>query len=374
MKVCILSMQRVPNFGSLLQSYSLKRMLEGLGCEVHFIDIQPDPHSDQMVNCTRHDYKAEHEPRGFISKLKKIDKYAVNRFRIKTRDKVQAALFEQFRRDYLGICNSDNEKPYDLCVIGSDEVFNCLTPSRWGFTTQLFGDVKQSRRVITYAASCGATTIDQINDAMREAIRDSFCRISGFSARDINTGRFISALTDSPVEYHLDPVLVADFDDEVDSTEITAHLPKRYCVVYSYYNRIHQEQEIEAILSFCREKDLTPVAVGAPQMWLRDYVVVSPFEALKIIQGAQFVITDTFHGTIFAEKYNGNYAVMIRASNENKLQDLIERLNLHEHVIRNFSELNEAYNRKLQKLAQERIVKERTRSVEYLKNHVQCNI
>lgn len=29
-KVCILSMQRVQNFGSLLQSYSLKKMLECL--------------------------------------------------------------------------------------------------------------------------------------------------------------------------------------------------------------------------------------------------------------------------------------------------------------------------------------------------------
>ena len=39
-KVGILSMQRVQNFGSLLQSYSLKKMLEELGAEVHFIDIK----------------------------------------------------------------------------------------------------------------------------------------------------------------------------------------------------------------------------------------------------------------------------------------------------------------------------------------------
>lgn len=31
MKVCILSMQRINNMGSLLQSYALKRIIENLG-------------------------------------------------------------------------------------------------------------------------------------------------------------------------------------------------------------------------------------------------------------------------------------------------------------------------------------------------------
>ena len=39
MKVCILSMQRVGNMGSLLQSYALKTTIERLGHQVEFIDI-----------------------------------------------------------------------------------------------------------------------------------------------------------------------------------------------------------------------------------------------------------------------------------------------------------------------------------------------
>lgn len=40
MKVCILSMQRVGNMGSLLQSYALKTTIERLGHQVEFIDIE----------------------------------------------------------------------------------------------------------------------------------------------------------------------------------------------------------------------------------------------------------------------------------------------------------------------------------------------
>lgn len=50
MKVCILSMQKVPNMGSLLQSYSLKKILESMGHEVHFIDIEKRNSDDELLN------------------------------------------------------------------------------------------------------------------------------------------------------------------------------------------------------------------------------------------------------------------------------------------------------------------------------------
>ena len=43
-------MQRVGNFGSLLQSYALKVLLESLGHEVHFIDIE-ERSEDKAVAC-----------------------------------------------------------------------------------------------------------------------------------------------------------------------------------------------------------------------------------------------------------------------------------------------------------------------------------
>ena len=41
MKVGILSMQQITNYGSFLQAYGLKSIIEGLGHEVEFIDIVP---------------------------------------------------------------------------------------------------------------------------------------------------------------------------------------------------------------------------------------------------------------------------------------------------------------------------------------------
>ena len=43
MKVGIMSMQRVINYGSYMQAFALKTMLEGLGHEVVFVDYKAKP-------------------------------------------------------------------------------------------------------------------------------------------------------------------------------------------------------------------------------------------------------------------------------------------------------------------------------------------
>jgi len=64
-------------------------------------------------------------------------------------------------------------------------------------------------------------------------------------------------------------------------------MPDHYCVIYSYYNRIHKQDEIDAIKHFCVKHHLTPVAIGAPQYWLENYVVCSPFQCLKVFENAR---------------------------------------------------------------------------------------
>ena len=341
MKVCILSMQRVSNMGSLLQSYSLKKVMKALGHNVHFIDIEKNESDDLILKQygQRNIFFSESEARGGMSKLRKLDRYTINRLRIKERSRRQDDEFEKFRKQVLQISNNDNEQYYDICVIGSDEVFNCLTGEQWGFTSQLFGNVRQAKHVITYAASCGSTKITDVPDKVQAVIKDSFKRISAFSVRDENTRFFVKALTDTNVQIHFDPVMIGNFDAEINNCK-ALDLPERYCIIYSYYNRIHAKEEIYKIKKFCKQNSLTPVAIGAPQMWVKEYPVLSPFETLLAFKKAEFVITDTFHGTIFAAKYAKAFATFVRESNQNKLVDLIGRLYLEKHRITDFAQLS----------------------------------
>ena len=55
------------------------------------------------------------------------------------------------------------------------------------FLSQLFGKVEAAERVITYAASCGSTKVDDLSDELREAIKSAMSNLSVVSVRDKNT-------------------------------------------------------------------------------------------------------------------------------------------------------------------------------------------
>lgn len=370
--VCILSMQRVPNFGSLLQSYSLRKMLIGIGCNVSFIDIKRIDDDDRLRGNVHHDFNSEcSNERGFFQKIKKIDKYTINRLLVKQKQKKQDILLERFCINELNIKDSDNEKHYDYCVIGSDEVFNCMTESRWGFTSQLFGNVSQADKVITYAASCGATEVNQLPVKVKEKIQVSFQNISRFSVRDENTYKFVALITNQEPLLHLDPVVVGNLDEEIAKATLPEKLSDKYCVIYSYYNRIKSNEEIKAIKHFCKTHDLKIISVGAPQFWIKEHVIGTPFQILKTFANAEFVITDTFHGTIFSAKYTKRFAVLLRGSNKNKLGDLIDRLGLQKHLLENINKLEQVYSVEKDMCRINKIVaNEEARTLTYLRNSI----
>ena len=368
MKVCILSMQMVQNMGSLLQSYALKKRLEELGAHVEFLNIKKNDNDNELLGDYVKEYEQEREQTGFFGKLSKIDKYAVNRLRIKRKSIEQNNLFDSFRDKELQIYKKSDK--YDLCVIGSDEVFNCLSAGSWGFTSQLFGNVPEADKVITYAASSGSTEFSDIPMNAANRIQESFENIESFSVRDINTHKFVSALTKKTVVDNLDPVLIYDFKTEIDLIKMP-DMPQKYCIIYSYYNRIHDNHEITAIKNFCKEHQLTPVAIGAPQYWIKDYIVCSPFQCLKVFENAEFVITDTFHGTIFATKFSKKFAVITRSSNYNKLTDLIKKIGIQKHLIEDFCELGEKFNLVKNATDFQNIVEmEKEKSIQYLQANV----
>lgn len=358
-------------FWLVITELFVEKILETLGHTFSFIDIEPNAEDNLLAQENVEDYSHECGVGGVFAKLKKIDKYAVNRLRIRKLADEQDLAFNAFRKNVLKIDKGCNDEEFDYCVIGSDEVFNCNVASSWGFTSQLFGNVRQAKRVITYAASCGFTTYAKLADGVKERIRESFTKISAFSVRDKNTEEFVYNLTQTKPNLNLDPTLVDVLDDEMNETQLPMDLPEHYCVVYSYYNRINSEEEIKNITEFCKKMKWDIVTIGAPQMWIRNHLVLDPFQMLKVFQNADFVITDTFHGTIFSAKYAKRFATITRASNRNKLTDLVERLKVKAHLISSMGELEQAYYcEKDQSAIDEVIGKEREKALLYLKENL----
>ena len=326
MRIAILSMQRVLNFGSVLQAYSLQKILEQITKKpVCFIDIEED-----RVCFSKKTVFAEVDM-GEEKVLSNSIFSRAKRWSMKCFSSWNKKKIRRFMRETLCLSDNDNDDTYDMVVVGSDEVFN----HRHGLNLQLHGDVKQSNGVITYAASAGSAVIDDISTEDQKLAREAISRFSAISVRDRATQKYVQSLYDGNVQHHLDPVLVGDLDKRKHHRVWL----KNYLLVYAYGYRIKSVQEINAIQKYAKDRGLKTVAIGGSQPWCDLYIPVSPFRMLDYFYYADAVVTDTFHGTIFSVINQKRFAAIVRKTNEKKLRGLLEDLHLQDREVRHMDQL-----------------------------------
>lgn len=326
--VGIMSMQRIVNYGSFLQAYGLKAMLEELGHEVQFVDYYV---GDTLVKSKtdRH--------RGILRKMDKAFEslmYDAPMLQKLQFIKYKKAFANKYHR-ILGITKNYNYTPeLDVLVIGSDEVFNCVQSNpNVGYSPQLFGKDNRAKKVITYAASFGNTTIEKLQKYDKaEEVGKLLEKFDAISVRDDNTAKIVNTLSGKTVEQHIDPVLAYDFVGNCEQIP-KMEVKEKYLILYAYSGRISQE-ESDWISTYAKKKGLKIYAIGGVQRCADRYIDCSPFEVISYFMNAEEVITDTFHGTIFSVITKRRFATIVRKStgnsygNEEKITDLLMRLGL----------------------------------------------
>lgn len=330
MKVGIISMQRVVNYGSFLQAFGLKRMIESYGHQAVFIDYKYGypviPTSFKTV---------------LYQKLRQVGFFAW------CADTFLLQNISSFRKEYdkrflpiLNVSYRRNPKEkVDIVVIGSDEVFNCLQGGGVGFSPMLFGQGIHTKKVISYAASFGTATLEGLKIYnVKNKLKDYFQIFSALSVRDENSQEIIFALTGKKPVINLDPVLVYDFD--LPEIELP---PKDYVILYTYASRPYTPTEKQQILDFCSKNGKKLVAFYGAQDWIPNKIKANPFELLFYFKNADFIITDTFHGAVFSIKYNKNFVCRVRPDNKNKLENLLSRLQKKERQIEDYTLLQWYY-------------------------------
>jgi len=165
MKVGIMSMQRVENYGSFLQAYGLKKEIEKMGHDVQFVDYRAEP--SVVLSSTEGQKGSSSNSR--ISRAFHMLSPSYRAWR-KKQIKMNST-FQEFSKAYNErfLPELNVKKEYNICpkldvlVIGSDEVFNCTQPgNKVGFSRQLFGKNNNAKKVISYAASFGSTTYEKL--------------------------------------------------------------------------------------------------------------------------------------------------------------------------------------------------------------------
>lgn len=353
-KIGIMTMHRVINYGSFLQAFGLKKILEELGYDVQLVDYNIEP---PVIKTKKKNL------------LQKIAKN-INIFGYVRKKIVLNKLKKEYNYNYIKLLNVNkyNYNPnLDALVIGSDEVFNCLQDYPIGYSKELFGKNYEKIDVISYAASFGHTTLEELKKyKIDNEIGEMIGKFKAVSVRDRNSYDIVKTISTKNPIISLDPVLISSYENY---TTNNVKL-KNYIIVYAYPGRLTKEEE-KYIKSFAKKKKKKIVCLGMYQKIADHNLVVSPFEVLEYFKKADFVITDTFHGTIFSIINHSKFCTIIRDSNKNKLEDLLERLKQSDRKVKKINEIEELYNEEIDFTTTNDIIKkEREKSIEYLRKNL----
>lgn len=368
-------MQRIYNYGSTLQAYGLKRLIEGADAEaaVSFVDYTP---GDVLVESTQPVAQST-----LGRTLGKVREYSSVRAALP--DKVR---FLNHKRGYgkhyfplVGISSEPNrDLDLDVQVIGSDEVFNCVqSNTNVGYSRDLFGHGSPARRLVSYAGSFGNTTWQKIVDAGIEAdLREDFARFERLSVRDRNSAEVVEALTGTAPSINVDPVLAFDYMALEPRIPAGRQVAGRYAVVYGYAGRLdHRENDL--LRAWARTHEARILCFGGVQECCDRFVDCNPFELLAYFRDAEAVVTDTFHGTIFAIINHRPFATIIRRSsghgygNEEKLGYLLELLGLSSQRVQDLADVGSILDNPIDWAAVDAVLDaERIRSSAYLSEAV----
>lgn len=341
--VGILSMQRIYNYGSFLQAFALKKMLEELGSEVQFVDYHPGVPLEE-----------NNEPTGIRHSLQKV----MESMRLATsmKNKYRYIKYKQnYAKKYFPYLNIDESRNYspdvDLLVIGSDEVFNCVQANpNVGFSPELFGQGNHAKHLISYAASFGNTTIDRLRQyQVDQKVGTWLQEFDSLSVRDSNSQAIVSDLTGRKPVKHIDPVIAFDYVTKVNGVSQPSDISDKYLLLYGYTGRFTL-QECLQIKKLARKRGLKIVCIGGLQHCCDLFIDCKPLDVISYFQGAEIVITDTFHGTILSVITHSQFATIVRNQgygNSEKLTDLLKTLGLSNQIAKSVADMSKELNRKI---------------------------
>ena len=350
MKIGIVTVHDSANYGSFLQGYALYHILENWGHEVYFIRSREKKYVKQIF-CPK------------ISK-KNLLKHPVNTWKAHCQGKEK---YENFQKELEQFCVLEhwNDIKLDKIILGSDEIWNVKTPA---FRREIFYGIGMEN-VTTYAVSAGAATLEQLEEypALVEGIK----KINNILVRDINTKKIVEQITGNEPKMVWDPTFLLPVSAYVSADQtVVMNQKQKYILIYSY--RIKEPLK-NNIIKFAKENNLKMVAACMNHDWCDEFVNGSPLKFCEILLDAEYVVTTTFHGTIFSFLNHKKFVVEPFSP---KVNDVLEKVGLEDALI----EEGISYERFKQALqngnydyaaVEEKIAYWRERSLELLKESLE---
>lgn len=220
-------------------------------------------------------------------------------------------------------------------VVGSDEIWNV---ARANCNLSIFRAESVNGRIISYAPSINQSTDEQLR---KNNFEKALKRFTAISVRDTHSQAILTQITKHDIPVVLDPTLLFDRDFYIPAGMHLKTFSKKYIALYLFDNMLSQEQ-ISLIREFAKKENLLLVSIGLYMDWCDKVVPVPNFCPFLYYKDAEYVISNTFHGTAFAINFETQFVTIPNGTP--KTIDLLNQFKLSERDISNATDYSNFSN------------------------------
>ena len=295
MKIGIFTLPLVNNYGGILQAYALSRVLVGLGHEPWLVNLHLQRSKlsiaylkflvartlKKELRGAKFNPSYERDTSGFVA------------------ENIPLTAPVCTPADLKALCEKER---FETVILGSDQVFR---PSYFADFADCFslGFLPPNCTRIAYAASFGGDRLCGLkNPADLKAHAANLAKFKAISVRERDGVKLARECFGVDASWVLDPTLLANKEIY---DKFLSHVPQRKGFAYILDPSPRSEAAIE-LLKKQSGLEIDEVNDRGNRIGIKAW--------LSAIAGAEFVLTDSFHGCVFSIIFNKPFFVLVNAS------------------------------------------------------------
>ncbi len=348
MRVSIITITDPINYGAVLQSFALYKYIKNIYGEAKVIQ-----------------YNSNLGKKEFLVLLKERLQMVLLRKRISRCKKFEYNHMEFTDQKYKSFKELLIDPPQsDLYVVGSDQVWN--SDIFGGLDPAFFLDFVAGGKKISYASSIGKSNVSDSDLAKMKAYLQSF---NAISVRESSAKSLLEEAGLVNVEHVLDPVFLLDKSDYFKLLlPYKPYKKEKYLLLYGFDSNKKMDDIANIIAG---ERKLKIVEIGGARKkhncdkFLKN---LGPEEFLSVLEGAEYVITSSFHGTAFSIIFGKSFVSVLPSERGTRIESILSLVGLENRLIKKAADIkiNELMEKPDYHLAYKLLGIEISKSKEYL--------
>lgn len=320
MRIGILTFHCAYNYGAVLQCYALQEYLKSRGHSVYVIDYRPKA----ITSVYDWFVKRRIIRKNFVKSIVEI-------CLLWSRKKRNSG-FQNFITSRLNLASIDSimDNPYDLILVGADQVWNYHLTD--GFDDYYWGNFRHP--ATTKIATYGASMHDKWSQEESLHILESQKNFHMISVRESSLAEKLKSLTGRKDIYRVvDPTLLLSGNAWRSLAE-KPYIKHPYLLLFQVEGKNRKTEAIAKEMA--RRKNLKVIHLFTLADWgtTSSVMSTSPMQFLGLFLYADFVVCSSFHGTIFSLLFRKSFlSVKMGIGKDNRVASLLESMGLSDHFV-----------------------------------------